>query len=116
MGLVAIPFALWEPPQLFWFMLFAWSGLGGAFVPVVLCSLFWKRTTLPGALAGMVAGFSVTVVWVIQFKEAYYDLYELIPGLIAGTAATVIVSLRTEPPEGAAEEYEDVHATVRGSR
>ena len=83
-GLVAIPFALWEPPQLFWFMLFAWSGLGGAFVPVVLCSLFWKRTTLPGALAGMATGFAVTVAWVVLFKESYYDLYELIPGLIAG--------------------------------
>ena len=113
-GALAIPFALQEPRVLFWFILFAWSGLGGAFVPVVLCSLFWKRTTLPGAVAGMFTGFTVTVVWVLLFKVSYYDLYELIPGLIAGTAATVIVSLRTGPPEGAAAEFEDVHATVRG--
>ncbi len=111
-GLVAIPFALSEPPLLFWFMLFAWSGLGGAFVPVVLCSLFWKRTTLPGAAAGMTAGFAVTVAWVLQFKDSYYDLYELLPGLIAGVAATVLVSLATRPPEGAAAEFEDVHAAL----
>ena len=113
-GAVAIPFALEEPRVLFWFVLFAWSGLGGAFVPVVLCSLFWKRTTLPGAVAGMFTGFTVTVVWVLVFKVSYYDLYELIPGLIAGLAATVIVSLWTSPPEGAAEEFEDVHAAIRG--
>jgi len=113
-GLVAIPFALSEPPLLFWFMLFAWSGLGGAFVPVVLCSLFWKRTTLPGALTGMATGFAVTVAWVVWFKASYYELYELIPGLLAGLAATVGVSLWTQPPEGAAAEFEDVHAAVRG--
>ena len=114
-GLVAIPFALSEPPLLFWFMLFAWSGLGGAFVPVVLCSLFWKRTTLPGALTGMATGFAVTVAWVLLFKASYHELYELIPGLIAGLAATVAVSLWTRPPEGSAAEFDDVHASVRGS-
>jgi sodium/proline symporter len=114
-GAVAIPFALEEPRVLFWFVLFAWSGLGGAFVPVVLCSLFWKRTTLPGAVAGMCTGFTVTVVWVLAFKTSYYELYELIPGLIAGLAVTVIVSLWTRPPEGAAAEFDDVHAAVRGS-
>ena len=114
-GLAALPFALAEPRVLFWFILFAWSGLGGAFVPVVLCSLFWKRTTLPGAVAGMFTGFTVTVGWVLLFKASYYDLYELLPGLLAGVAATVIVSLRTRPPEGAAAEFDDVHAAVRRS-
>ena len=62
----------------------------------------------------MATGFAVTVAWVVLFKASYHDLYELIPGLIAGTAATVVVSLWTSPPEGAAAEFDDVHAAVRG--
>ena len=103
-GLIALPFALKEAKVLFWFVLFAWSGLGAAFTPVVLCSLFWARTTRLGAAAGMVSGFVVTVAWVQFFKADFYNLYEMIPGFLSGLVATVVVSLMTEPPEGAAEE------------
>ena len=100
-GLVALPFALREAQILFWFVLFAWSGLGAAFTPVVLLALFWKRTTRNGALAGMVAGFVVTVAWVVFFKAGYYDLYEMIPGFLAGLVVAVLVSLLGEPPANA---------------
>jgi sodium/proline symporter len=94
-GLVALVFAFGEVRVLFWFVLFAWSGLGAAFTPVVLAALFWKRTTRQGAIAGMVVGFLVTVVWVVAFKADFYDLYEMIPGFIAGLATIVVVSLMT---------------------
>ena len=42
---------------------FAWAGFGAGFGPLVICSLFWKRTTLPGAIAGMVAGGAMVFVW-----------------------------------------------------
>ena len=64
LGLGAIPFALAEIRVIFWFVLFAWSGLATAFVPVVLCALFWARTTLAGALSGMIGGFLTTIIWV----------------------------------------------------
>ncbi len=103
--------------MIFWFVLFAWSGLASAFTPVVLCSLFWKRTTREGAIAGMIAGFLTVMVWVTLFKERFYDLYEMIPGFAAGFVTTVAVSLLTDPPEGAAAEFDDVRATVKaGSR
>jgi len=111
-GAVAFVFAIGEVRAIFWFVLFAWSGLASAFAPVVLCSLFWKRTTRAGAIAGMVAGFLTAVVWVVAFRERFYDLYEMIPGFAAGFVVTVGVSLFTEPPEGAAEEFDDVHAAV----
>ena len=101
-----------EVLAIFRFVLFAWSGIASAFTPVVLCSLFWKRTIRAGAIAGMVAGFLTVIVWVVVFKERFYDLYEMIPGFAAGFAVTVGVSLFTEPPEGAAEEFDDVHAAV----
>jgi sodium/proline symporter len=94
-------------------VLFAWSGLASAFAPVVLCSLFWNGTTRSGAIAGMVAGFLATVLWVLLLKQRFYDLYEMIPGFTAGFAATIGVSLITKPPEGAGEEMAEIVESVR---
>ena len=91
-GLVALSFAFGEVRVLFWFVLFAWSGLGAAFTPVVLAALFWKGTTREGAIAGMVVGFLTTVIWVVAFKADFYDLYEMIPGFLAAFLAIVVVS------------------------
>ncbi len=112
-GAFALIFALGEVRLIFWFVLFAWSGLGSAFTPVVLCSLFWKRTTRAGAVAGMVGGFATTVIWVIFFKASFYGLYEMLPGFAAGFLFTVVVSLMTEVPEGAEEEFDSVRRAVK---
>ena len=112
-GGIALASALGEVRMIFTFVLFAWSGLASAFTPVVLCGLFWKRTTRAGAIAGMIAGFLTTVIWVVAFKEHVYDLYEMIPGFLAGFAFTIGVSLVTEPPEGAAAELDAVHHAIR---
>ncbi len=111
-GLSALALALPEVRVIFWFVLFAWSGLASAFTPVVLCSLFWKGTTKAGAIAGMTAGFATTVVWVLAFKSHFYDLYEMIPGFLAGFLFTIGVSLFTRAPEGAGDELDRVHARV----
>ena len=111
-GAGAVVLALGEVRVVFWFVLFAWSGLACAFTPVVLCSLFWKRTTRAGAVAGMVVGFLTTVIWVLVFKDSFYDLYEMLPGFFAGFVATIGVSLLTEPPAGAAGELEAMRAVV----
>jgi sodium/proline symporter len=97
-GGAGIIFALRQVRVIFWFVLFAWSGLASAFTPVVLCSLFWKRTTKAGAIAGMIAGFLTAVIWVVSLKAKFYDLYEMIPGFAAGFAATIIVSQMTKTP------------------
>ena len=111
-GLLAVGFALGEVRVIFYFVLFAWAGLASAFTPVILCALFWKRTTKAGAVAGMVAGFVAAMVWVVSLKSMTYDLYEMIPGFLAGFAATVVVSLLTNPPEGAAQELAEVKRAV----
>ena len=113
-GLGGLAFALpGENQVIFWFVLFAWSGLASAFTPVVLCSLFWRRTTRAGAVAGMIAGFLTAVAWAVV-KEHFLDLYEMIPGFAAGFAVTIGVSLFTTPPPGAAEELDDVRRVVGG--
>ena len=114
-GAAALAAALTEARAIFWFVLFAWSGLASAFTPVVLCSLFWKGTTRMGAISGMVSGFLTAVLWVVLFKERFFDLYEMIPGFAVGFAVTIGVSLATLRPEGAEEEMASVHEAVRGS-
>jgi len=89
----------------FWLVLFAWAGLGAALGPALLLTMYWKRTTRAGALAGVVAGALVTVVWYFT-PELKALVYELIPGFLAGTLATVGVSLITRPPEGVEEMFE----------
>ncbi|HLV01271.1 MAG TPA: sodium/proline symporter [Acidobacteriota bacterium] len=112
-GLGAFGLALTEVRMIFWFVLFAWSGLGVAFGPPILCSLFWSRTTLKGALAGMLSGFLVTVIWVLFLKESFFGLYEMIPGFLVGLAVTIGVSLCTRPPEGAEREWQAVYKELR---
>ena len=111
-GAGAVALALPEVRAIFWFVLFAWSGLASAFTPVVLCALFWRRTTGAGAIAGMIAGFVGAVGWVLFFKAQFYDLYEMIPGFALGFAATVSVSLVTKPPADASEEFDSVWGVV----
>lgn len=94
-GIIGIGFAIEEVKFLFWFILFAWSGLGAAFGPVILCMLYSDKTTRAGAAAGMVVGFVVTVGWILFLKEKTYDLYEMIPGFFIGLATTILVSRLT---------------------
>ncbi len=75
---------------------FAWAGFGSAFGPVVLFMLYWKRLNTFGALAGMIVGAVVVIVWTATGLNEF--LYEMVPGFIASTIAIVVVSLMTKPP------------------
>jgi sodium/proline symporter len=112
LGAAALVVALAEIRLIFWFVLFAWSGIATAFTPVVLLSLFWSRTTRAGAVAGMISGFLTTMIWAAWLKPWFWDLYEMIPGFLVGLAVTWGVSLMTTPPEGAVEELASVHRRV----
>ncbi len=91
-GFIGIAFALHQTPLIFWFVLFAWSGLGAAFGPVLLCALWYPKTNLSGAIAGMLGGFVTTVVWVLWLKPFFHDLLEIIPGFTVGLILTIVVS------------------------
>lgn len=97
-GILAIALAIPEAKFIFWFVLFAWSGLGAAFGPVVICLLYYKKTTREGVIAGMLGGFLTSVAWVLLFKEQTFDLYEAVPGFIVGMVATYGVSAMTFKP------------------
>jgi Na+/proline symporter len=79
---------------------------------VALCALYWRRTTLPGAIWGMTAGFTTSIVWVLFLKEHVYGLYEMLPGVAAGLITTIAVSAFTRPPADVDAEFDAVKAAV----
>ena len=75
---------------------FAWAGFGSAFGPAVLFMLYWKRLNVQGTLAGMIAGAVVCGVWGnTGLKDV---VYEMVPGVIAATVITYVVTIMTKPP------------------
>ena len=77
----------------------AWAGFGSAFGPVVILSLFWKRFNYQGALAGVITGAVVDVVWLFSGLSASTGIYELIPGFLACLAVSIVVALITKAPD-----------------
>ena len=110
-SLVAVVLA-WNPDSsVFYIVSFAWAGFGAAFGPVVLFSLFWRRTNLQGALAGMLTGGVMVFVWKYLVKPmgGVWGIYELLPAFILGCIAIVVVSLATAAPsEEILKEFDSV--------
>ncbi|MDX1499322.1 MAG: sodium/proline symporter [Woeseiaceae bacterium] len=100
-GVLGIVLAFQVEQLIFWFVLFAWSGLGAAFGPVVLCLLYYKGTTAAGVIAGMLGGFLTSVIWVLALKADTYELYEAVPGFIVGIVLTLVVSALTRQESAA---------------
>jgi sodium/proline symporter len=94
-GVIGVGFALQQSPMIFWFVIFAWNGLGAAFGPPLLCGLWYPKTNIKGAIAGMLGGFITTVTWVLFFKEQFYNLSEIVPGFLVGLVLTITVSNAT---------------------
>lgn len=83
----------------------AWGVFGAAFGPVILLSLFWRRFTFGGAVAGIVAGAVVDVVWLAFLSET--GVYEIIPGFFAGLIAAVVVTAVGKAPSKEVEALYD---------
>jgi sodium/proline symporter len=75
----------------------AWAGFGSAFGPVIILSLYWKRFTYRGAVAGILSGAGTVALWV-AFLSEITGIYELLPGFIIGLIACVVVSLLDKAP------------------
>ncbi len=95
----------------------AWAGLGSAFGPTVVMALFWKRTNLPGAIAGVVSGAATVILWDYiplmggQTLGDVTGLYSLAIGFFVSLIFIVIVSLLTKAPsESMVKTFEDVKA------
>ena len=85
---------------------FAWSGFGATFGPIILFSLFWKRTNRAGAIAGMVSGGVMVFVWKLLLKPlgGIFGIYELLPAFLVSCIFIIVFSLITEKPSKEIEE------------
>lgn len=93
----------------------AWAGLGSAFGPVVLLSLFWKRSNINGAVAGMISGGATVLIWEYiplingQTLGKATGLYSLVIGFAIGIVSMVLFSLATKEPDNEIlKEFSDV--------
>ncbi|NLK74108.1 MAG: sodium:proline symporter, partial [Clostridiales bacterium] len=79
---------------------FAWAGFGATFGPIMLFSLFWKRTSREGAIAGMLSGGIMVFVWnkLIKPIGGIFGIYELLPAFLISCLFIIIVSLLTKEP------------------
>ena len=90
---------------------YAWAGFGAAFGPVIIMSLWWRRMTRNGALAGMITGAVTVLVW---NHYAWLGLYEILPGFVFALIAIVVVSLLDKAPsKSIAKTFDEVQAAVR---
>ena len=108
-AVIGVFIALDPNSSVFEIVSFAWAGFGGAFGAVMLLALFWKRTTLAGALSGMLCGGASVFVWkfVIRPLGGIFDIYELLPAFLISLAVAVVVSLCTKAPSAdIIEEFE----------
>ncbi len=105
-ALIAIVIALDENSVIFSIVSFAWAGFGATFGPLIIFSLFWKRTNRAGAIAGMIGGAGMVFLWklVISKLGGAFGIYELLPAFIFSCICIVVVSLLTAPPSKEIEE------------
>ncbi len=95
-------FIAWnEKSVIFTIVSFAWAGFGATFGPLMLFSLFWRRITRAGAIAGMVTGGGMVFIWKLLLKPlgGLFGIYELFPAFVLSSIVIVVVSLLTKEPD-----------------
>ena len=112
-AIIGVIIAWDEKSIIFSLVSFAWAGFGATFGPIMLFSLFWKRTTRAGAIAGMVTGGVSVFVWKLVLNNMFsakvpvFAIYELLPAFILSAIAIVVASLLTaKPSEEIEKEFE----------
>ena len=99
-AIIAMIIASDENSVIFTIVSFAWAGFGATFGPLMLFSLFWKRVTRSGAIAGMLVGGGMVFIWKLLLKPlgGVFGIYELLPAFVLSCIAIVIVSLLSKEP------------------
>lgn len=112
-SIIAMIIALDENSIIFKVVAFAWAGFGATFGPIMLFSLFWKRTTRSGAIAGMLSGGGMVFIWRLLIKPigGAFGIYELLPAFVVSCIFIVLVSLLSkEPSKEIQKEFEAVNS------
>ena len=104
----------WNPnSSIFRIVSFAWAGFGASFGPLMLCALFWRRTNVYGAVAGVLSGGAMIFIWKfgISTLGGVFGIYELLPSFLISLLCIVVVSLLTPAPaEQVLRDFDEVKA------
>ena len=100
MFIFGIVVAFDQNSSIFQVVSYAWAGLGASFGPLMLTSLYWRRTNKYGAIAGMLSGTATVLIWhnFIKPLGGVFAIYELLPAFIISLLFIVVVSLLTPAP------------------
>jgi sodium/proline symporter len=104
--------------QIFWVILFGWSGIAATFCPVIILSLFWKGYSEKGAIASMIAGFLSVILFNFVFKEmpsvgAYFVAVDvLFPSFIVAMLVGFLVSKKYPPRKEAIDRIHEIDAKI----
>ncbi len=110
-ALIGMVIAWDENSVIFNIVSFAWAGFGATFGPLMLFSLFWKRTNRAGAIAGMLTGAATVFIWKLVLNPTFggvFAIYELLPAFIISSIFIVVVSLLTKKPSAEIEKEFDM--------
>ena len=109
-AVAGVVIAMDENSVIFTIVSFAWAGFGAVFGPIMLFSLFWKRTTQAGAVAGMVTGGVMVFLWNLVLKPlgGVFGIYELFPAFVLSCLVILVVSLLTPVPSAQIQQEFDL--------
>jgi sodium/proline symporter len=95
-ALIAFVIAYFKISTIYELVLFAWSGLGASFGPLLLLSLYQKSITRNGAIAGIIVGGGSVAIWP-YFENLYHweSHSSLVAGFILSFLSIEIVSYLT---------------------
>lgn len=112
-AIIAMLLALNPSDTILGLVAFAWAGFGASFGPAILLSLFWRRLTNWGALAGMVVGATTVFLWSSFGPEIFgVSLYEIVPGFAANLLVAIVVSMVTGRSNPVLDEQFDAAVTL----
>lgn len=110
----------WDPESsVFRIVSFAWAGFGASFGPIILFSLFWRKTNKWGAIAGIISGGAMVFIWKFGISSlgGLFTIYELLPAFVVSAVMIVIVSTVTGGAEiEVADTFDDVNELVKENK
>ena len=104
LSIIALAFAIpGENSAIYFLVAFAWGGLAASFGPLIILSLWWRRTTKWGAIAGMLSGMITVFIWDKSGITSSMSDELIVPGMLPAffiSLTTIIsISMFTTPPD-----------------
>lgn len=110
LGIAILLYNLYPDRQVFWIMIFGWSGIAATFCPVIILSLFWKGYSEQGAIASMITGFISVIVFkfVVSEMDGIGDYFKELDVLAPSFAMAMLVGFifsKVYPPKHEIEDH-----------